>query len=282
MALLYGKPVADKILDDTKTRIASSGIVPGLAVILVGDDPASHIYVGLKEKTAGQIGMLFERRYFPADVTEDDIMAAIGALNQRKDIHGIIVQLPLPEGFDTDRIIAAIAPDKDADGFHQETLKRLSAGDKDAYPVLPTAVLELLRATGESVVGKDAVVVVNSEILGKVMAAVLSLEGMRAEFILSEHIIMGQRQIKNADIVISACGIPNLIKGDMLQAGAIVIDAGITRVGDTVIGDAEENSVGAIASFLTPVPGGIGPVTVATLLARVTAAAARKTSIIDK
>lgn len=273
MTLLYGKPVADKIFDDTKRRIESSGITPGLAVILVGDDPASRIYVGLKEQTAGRIGMLFEKHGFSASAAQDEIIAAIETLNQQKNIHGIIVQLSLPDGFDTDRIIAAIAPEKDADGFHQETLKRLFSGDKGSYPVLPIAVLELLRATRETLVGKNAVVVVNSELLGQVMTQVLRLEGIHAEFILADRIEAEPMRLKSARIVISACGIPNLIKGDMLQLGVIVIDAGITRVGDVVVGDIEQDSVGAVASFLTPVPGGVGPVTVATLLARVTAAA---------
>lgn len=275
MALLYGKPVAENILDDAKRRIASSGIRPGLAAILIGDDPASRIYVGLKAKTAERIGMLFEEHDFPADAIEDDIIAAIGALNRRDDIHGIIVQLPLPEGFDADRIIAAIAPGKDADGFHQETLARLSAGDKDAYPVLPGAILVLLRATGRPLAGMRAVVIANSELLGRVMTQVLSLERMQTEFILTEHIVAESACLKNADIVVSACGMPGLITGGMLRFGAIVIDAGITRVGDAVVGDIEAESVGAVASFLTPVPGGVGPVTVAALLARVTAMACR-------
>ncbi|MFZ2300076.1 MAG: bifunctional 5,10-methylenetetrahydrofolate dehydrogenase/5,10-methenyltetrahydrofolate cyclohydrolase [Candidatus Moraniibacteriota bacterium] len=276
MALLYGKPVADKMLAETQARIAAAGVTPGLAVILVGDDPASHIYVGLKEKAAGRIGMLFEKRCFPADTAEDDIIAAIGVLNRRGDIHGIIVQLPLPAWFDTDRIIAAIAPDKDADGFHQETLARLSAGDKNAYPVLPLAVLALLRATRAPLAAMSATVIVNSALLGKVMTQVLRLEGMSAEFILPAHIVAEQTRLKNAAIVVSACGIPDLLQGSMLRHGAVVIDAGIVRVGGMVVGDADQESVGAIASFLTPVPGGVGPVTVATLLARVTAAALRK------
>lgn len=275
MALLYGKPVAENILDDAKRRIASSGIRPGLAAILVGDDPASRIYVGLKAKTAERIGMLFEKHDFPAGAAQDEIIAAIAGLNRRDDIHGIIVQLPLPEGFDTDRIIAAIAPEKDADGFHQETLSRLFSGDKSAYPVLPAAVVELLRATGEPVIGKNAVVIVKSELLGKVMTTALSLEGIEARFILAESITTEDERLKNADIVVSACGLPNLIKGGMLKPGVIVIDAGITRAGEAVVGDIEAKSVGPVAAFFTPVPGGVGPVTVATLLARVTAMACR-------
>lgn len=275
MTLLYGKPVAENILDDAKRRIASSGIRPGLAAILVGDDPASRIYVRLKAKTAERIGMLFEEHDFSAGAAEEDILAALAGLNQRDDIHGIIVQLPLPDGFDADRIIAAIAPEKDADGFHQETLRRLFAGDRDAYPVLPAAVLALLRATGQPMTDKNAVVVANSELLGKVMTAVFSLEGIRAQLVLAECLEERKEQVKNADIVVSACGAPDLITGGMLRLDVIVIDAGITRVGDAVVGDADRESVGQVASFLTPVPGGVGPVTVATLLARVAAMASR-------
>lgn len=277
MALFYGKPIADKILSETKNRIAVSGITPGLAVILVGDDASSHLYVSLKEKSAEDIGIHFEKFIFLARATADEVKECINTLNKRSDIHGIIVQLPLPKGFDVDEIITCIDPNKDTDGFHTETLKWFLAGDKDACPVFPRAVISLIRAAMGYRFGDKAVVVANSSLLGEVMVQALVLEGLQAEYILSsesrENISL---KTKDARIVVTACGKANFITGDMIQENGIVIDGGISHVDDKIVGDADRLTVENKAKFLSPVSGGVGPVTVATLLARVTDSALRR------
>lgn len=277
MALLYGKPIADKILFETKNRIAVSGITPGLAVILVGDDASSHLYVSLKEKAAENIGIHFEKFLFPVETEIVEVMNCIDTLNKRNDIHGIIVQLPLPDERNTDAIIAHIDPNKDTDGFHPETLKWFLAGDKDACPVFPRAVLSLIRAAMGYRFGDRAVVIANSSLLGEVMTQALTLEGLQAEYILGsesrEDIAL---KTKEARIVVTACGRANFITGDMIAENSIVIDGGISHIDDKIVGDADRLTVENKAKFLSPVSGGVGPVTVATLLARVTDAALRR------
>lgn len=274
MSLLFGKPIAERILTETREKIEHAGIAPGLAVILVGDDLESHKYVGLKEERAREVGIRLEKILFPSSVSHSDVMRAIEALNERPDIHGIIVQLPLPEGFPTDEIIAQIDPSKDTDGFHQETLKRFLGGDASACPVFPRAIIELVRETGVSFHGEKAIAVVNSNIMGRVLAFALSLEGLESEYVLSAD---GQeavaRETKEARVVVTACGIPDLLTAGMLSSDAIVIDGGNVHVNGMVQGDVLRGEVESHVAFLSPVPGGVGPVTVATLLSRVTAAA---------
>lgn len=274
MALLYGKPVADQILAETKARIQTVGIVPGLAAILVGDDASSHLYVSLKEKAAVEIGIHFEKHLFPETVPASEILAAIAVLNERSDIHGIIVQMPLPAGFAPDAIIAAIAPQKDADGFQEATVARFLAGDSAACPVFPRAMLALLRHGKGYYLGDTGLALVNSDLLGKVLVEALLLEGLQAEYVLSnEQPDIIAEKVKKAHVILTACGIPGFITGDMIAAEAIVIDGGISQQEGRVVGDADRASVETKVRFLTPVPGGVGPVTVATLLARVTDAA---------
>jgi methylenetetrahydrofolate dehydrogenase (NADP+)/methenyltetrahydrofolate cyclohydrolase len=277
MALLYGKPIADKILAETKKKISTSGIKPGLAVILVGDDTSSHLYVNLKEKAAKEIGIHFEKFLFPVGTRTQEIVQCIEELNRRADVHGVIVQLPLPDELDTDKIIASIDPCKDTDGFHEQTLKHFLAGDKDACPVFPRAMIELLRAAKGYRIGEKGLVLANSDLLGRVMTQALVLEGLQAEYILSEekkeNIVT---RIKKAHVIVTACGIANLITGEMISENIIIIDGGISHVDGKVVGDVERRSVETKARFLSPVPGGVGPVTVASLLARVTDAALRR------
>lgn len=274
MALLFGKPIAERILSETKERIRASSVTPGLAVILVGDDFQSHKYVGLKEKRAMEVGIHFEKKLLPETVAFEDICATIKSYNERDDIHGIIVQLPLPAGFPTDEIIARIDPTKDTDGFHPETIRRFLTGDFVACPVFPRAIVELLRETKREFHGEKAVVVANSDLLGKVMAFVLSLEGLESVYVLSsESRDVIAEKTKGALVVVTACGIPNFLTAEMLASDAIVLDGGNVHVGDKVQGDVERETVESSVAFLSPVPGGVGPVTVATLLARVTDAA---------
>lgn len=277
MALLYGKPVADKLLLETKNRIETSGVVPGLAVILVGNDAPSHLYVNLKEKSAKEIGIHFEKFLFDALVPVEKIYECIDALNERDDIHGIIVQLPLPDGFDTDAIIRHIDPKKDTDGFHEKTLEHFLAGDIDACPVFPRAMLELLRTGKGYYLGEKGLVVANSDMLGKIMTQALALEGLDSGYILSsEKKEIIAEKTKEAKVVVTACGMADLITGEMIAENSIVIDGGISHLDGKVVGDVDRESVERKSRWLTPVPGGVGPVTVASLLARVTDAALRK------
>lgn len=277
MALLSGKLIAERILAETKDRILASGVRPGLTVVLVGDYIESHKYVGLKEERAREVGIAFEKMIFPPTVTSSELIATIEGLNARPDIHGIIVQLPLPTGMPTDAIIATIDPKKDTDGFHQETLKRFLGGDISATPVFPRAIISLLRETGVSFHGEKGIAVVNSSIIGRVLAFALSLEGLETEYILRAE---GQEAIahetREARVVVTACGVPDLITANMLSSDAIVIDGGNVHVNDKVQGDVKRDEVEPQVAFLSPVPGGVGPVTVATLLARVTDAALTK------
>jgi methylenetetrahydrofolate dehydrogenase (NADP+)/methenyltetrahydrofolate cyclohydrolase len=274
MALLYGKPIADKILADAKRRISLTHSVPGLSVVLIGEDAPSHLYVNLKEKAAQEIGVHFEKFLFSATTPVLEITTCIDQLNTRDDIHGIIVQLPLPSGLDADAVIAHIDPSKDTDGFHHETLKRFLAGDKSACPVFPRAVTELLHAGGGYHIGDRGVVVANSKLLGEVMTQALALEGLQAEYILSttsrEEIA---RKLREARVIVTACGIAQLITGEMVAENSIIIDGGISHVDGGIVGDVDRGSVENKARFLSPVSGGVGPVTVASLLARVTDAA---------
>lgn len=278
MSLLLGKPIAERILHETRERIHRAGsITPGLAVILVGDDLESHKYVGLKEERAKEVGIRLEKFLYPSKTDESEVMQCIDELNTRSDIHGIIVQLPLPDGFSTDEIIARIEPAKDTDGFHQETLKRFLGGDMSACPVFPRAMVELVRETGVSFHGDKAVAVVNSNIMGRILAFALSLEGLACEYVLSAD---GKEAIASetmeARVVVTACGIPDLVTTQMLSPDAIVIDGGNVHVNGKVQGDVFREEVENKVAYLSPVPGGVGPVTVATLLSRVTDAALKK------
>lgn len=276
MALLYGKPIADRIISETKKRIEVSGTLPGLAVILVGDDASSRLYVSLKEKSAEDVGIHFEKFLFPAEVKRDEVMNRIDDLNKRDDIHGIIVQLPLPDGFDTDEIIGHIDPHKDTDGFHTETLRHFLAGDRDACPVFPRAVIELLHSAGGYRIGEKGLVIANSQLLGEVMTQALTLEGLQAEYILSgesrENIALKTRE---ASVIVTACGIAGFITGDMLVENMVIIDGGISHIDGKIVGDVDRASAENKVRFLSPVSGGVGPVTVATLLARVADATLR-------
>ncbi|NTW26999.1 MAG: bifunctional 5,10-methylenetetrahydrofolate dehydrogenase/5,10-methenyltetrahydrofolate cyclohydrolase [Candidatus Moranbacteria bacterium] len=269
MKLLYGKPVAEKILSRLKRDISLCDSKPGLAVILVGNDKASHLYVNLKEKTAVEIGMNFFRHDLRDDVAQEEILQLIEKLNADEKVHGIIVQLPLPQGFDTQKIISNIDPKKDADGFHPTNTELFLQGKFGIAPVFPRAILQLIASSREDLKDKKAVVVANSDEFGKIMSAMLKRENIIASYILSGNISSQLGQIGDSDIVVSAVGSPGLLRGEMLKNGSIVIDGGIEKVGDKVFGDVDFGSVKALDGFITPVPGGVGPVTIACLLENV-------------
>jgi len=269
MTILYGKPVSDRILADLKEKISRGESVPGLAVILVGQDKASKIYVGLKERRANEIGVDFSLFRFPADATEDGIILKIRELNGDRTINGIIVQVPLPKKFDTQRIIDEISPEKDVDGFHPENIERFQEEGDVFWPVFPKAIVTLLESAGEDLAGKNAVVVANSEKFGQVMRTALQRKGVRTEYVLFENVTAEVERIRKADIVVTAVGEPGIIHGDMIKKGAIIIDGGIVENENKVLGDVDFESVKEIATYVSPVPGGVGPVTIACLLENV-------------
>lgn len=274
MPLLPGTTVAQTLLAEVEMTIRQAKLRPGLAVILVGDYIESHKYVALKEARAKEIGVYFEKHFFPDSVSADELFALIDTLNSRSDIHGILIQLPLPLGLPTDELIGKLLPAKDVDGFHMVTVNHFLAGDRAACPVFPLAVWELIHATHEKLQGERGIAVVNSVLLGEVFAQSLRLEGMEGEYVLRsagpEAIATATR---GARVVITACGIPDLITADMVSSKAIVIDGGNVHVNGKVRGDVDRDLVLHKVAWLSPVPGGVGPVTIACLLKRVTLAA---------
>ncbi len=272
MRLLLGKPVAEKILDDVKKKIAESGVTPGLAVILVGNDKPSQAYVFIKEKKAAEIGIHFEKFVLPKEVSESDIVELIRKLNNRQEIHGIIVQMPLPLGIDADKVVATINPNKDADGFHADTIGKFLGGDKERIPVFPMAIMEMVKASGISLHGKSAVVVANSHRFGDLMKKPLFDEGTLVDVIFCDELESQSHRgaLVNAQIMITACGRGGLIRRNMVPKAALIIDGGIIEISNKIFGDVDLESFEGTDTAISPVPGGVGPVTVACLLRRVT------------
>jgi methylenetetrahydrofolate dehydrogenase (NADP+)/methenyltetrahydrofolate cyclohydrolase len=265
--ILSGKKVAEGIFSEAN-QIASDCLVrPGLGVVLIGDDPASHLYVGIKERRAEELGFHFRKELLPATTAEDKVIQVIEILNDDPDIHGIIVQLPLPEGLDADRIIGAIDPRKDADGFHPETVRRFLSGDMSAMPVFPLAIMELIRSVEKSISGKRGVIFANSTIFGDIMYHALKHDGIDPTIIPVREIAYREDEIALADVIVSALGVSERFPRDIFKSGSIVIDGGISERDGNVYGDVA--SIGDDSKiYLTPVPGGVGPVTVACLLRR--------------
>lgn len=276
MELLSGKKIADEILTYLKGIIVQEKLAPRLAVILVGDDPASHLYVKLKKIAAEKIGIGFQTFLFPKNTTSTAIEECLLVLNQDINVHGILLQLPLPFGLDEDKLVQTIDPEKDADGFHRETLKKFLSGDMSAEPVFPRAIATLIRSAGRDLQGKKAVAIVNSELFGKIIDRTLRNLNLYSHIYLHDQFKAGTVNIQDATVVVSACGKAGMIRGEMLSSGAIVIDGGITLLNGKSVGDVDAESVASLAGFLSPVPGGVGPVTVASLLARVVDSARRK------
>ncbi|MBU1146117.1 bifunctional 5,10-methylene-tetrahydrofolate dehydrogenase/5,10-methylene-tetrahydrofolate cyclohydrolase [Patescibacteria group bacterium] len=264
--IIDGKNLAAEIRGEIKEEIAELGITPGLAVILVGADPASHLYVGLKEKAAAEVGITFEKFLFFATEPEEKIIGKIRELNSRPDIHGIIVQLPLPQSYDENKIVAAIDPKKDADGFHPENIAKLLAGAPEIIPPVISGILKLIGSTGTKLKNKKISILANSEILAKPLEKILS--GNDIQTIITPETIT--TEISDADIVITALGRPKFITAEAIKPGTILIDVGTTRLEDgATVGDVDFDSAAPKAGAITPVPGGVGPMTVAELLQNV-------------
>jgi methylenetetrahydrofolate dehydrogenase (NADP+)/methenyltetrahydrofolate cyclohydrolase len=277
--LLNGKALAAEIrhgIRDEVTRRVRSGLAtPGLAVLLVGSDPASEIYVGSKRKACADVGINSHAFDLPYNVSQAELLALIDRLNQDSDIHGILVQLPLPPHIDPETIIERISPDKDVDGFHPYNVGRLALRLPLLRPCTPAGVMTLLEHTGQDLKGMDAVVVGASNIVGRPMALELLLAGCT---VTTTHRFTRDLPgyVASAQILVVAAGKPGLVKGEWIQPGATVIDVGINRDSSgKVIGDVEFDIAAQRAGWITPVPGGVGPMTVATLLRNTLAAAQR-------
>lgn len=266
MQILNGKKISQAILRELKSKIDKEKVKPGLGVVLVGDDKASRIYVGLKQKAAKEIGMKFKKVKLSEKTGEREILEEIKKLNNDKNIHGIIVQLPLPKHLNANKIISAIDPQKDVDGFHKENVKLFLAGRERFVPVFPGAIMKLIEASRKKLAGTSALVIANSKEFGEMMEVFLEKKGVRANYILQKNVKNNLEKIKKADILVSACGIPGLVNGKMIKNGAVVIDGGITKKGKKTLGDVDFESTKKLTGFISPVPGGVGPVTVAMLL----------------
>jgi methylenetetrahydrofolate dehydrogenase (NADP+)/methenyltetrahydrofolate cyclohydrolase len=247
--------------------VAATGVVPHLAAVLVGDDPASAVYVRNKQIACDKAGFKSTLHRLPADTAQAELLDLIRALNAAPSVHGILVQLPLPKGLDTTLILDAVSPAKDVDGFHPENVGLMQQGRPRFLPCTPAGVMRMLKVSGLETSGKHAVVIGRSDIVGKPMAALLSQKGADATVTLCHS---RTRDIgafcRSADILVAAIGIPQFVKGDMVKPGAVVIDVGINRVGDKLVGDVDYAPAAQIASAITPVPGGVGPMTIAMLL----------------
>lgn len=271
MIKLDGKDLAQRIKlqlkEETLKLKESLGKVPGLAIILVGDNPASKIYVNSKIKGCSELGFESFAHFLPEDTSEERVLELIGELNEDERVNGILVQLPLPKHIDEKKVIDKIALNKDVDGFKPENLGLLMLGDKDSMqPCTPAGIMELLRAYSIELVGKDVVVVGRSNIVGKPMGSLLINEGATVTTCNSKTKDL-KAKTSQADMVIMAIGQAKFLTEDMVKEGAIIVDVGINRTEDGLFGDVDYDGVSKKAAYITPVPGGVGPMTVAMLFA---------------
>ncbi len=277
-AVIDGKAIAADVRAAISARTAKLSIKPGLAVLLIGEDPASDVYVTMKERAAKEVGFHSVVERYPADVPEADILARIDQLNHDPTIHGFFVQMPVPKHIDPDRIMRAIDPAKDVDGFHPTNQGLLLQGAPIFISATPRGVVELLMRSGHSPRGKRVVVLGRSNIVGKPLAAALLIKGERGDATVT---VAHSRTpdlpalCRQADILIAAIGQPRFVKGDWIKPGACVIDVGTNRVDGKLVGDVDFEAAKQIASAITPVPGGVGPMTIAMLLQNTLDAAER-------
>jgi methylenetetrahydrofolate dehydrogenase (NADP+)/methenyltetrahydrofolate cyclohydrolase len=278
--IIDGKAVAARIrkkLAEEVAQLKQQSITPGLAVVLVGDDPASRVYVSMKEKACQETGIFSDEHKLAATTSEAELLALIDRLNLDPRIHGILVQLPLPKQINEATVLEAISPNKDVDGFHPYNVGRLAIGKPLFQPCTPYGVMVLLDETGIDLAGKEVVVVGRSNIVGKPVAF-MCLQRHATVTICHSRTRDLPSQVRRGDVVIAAVGQPEMIKGDWLKEGAVVIDVGVNRVGEKkLVGDVEFASAEKRASAITPVPGGVGPMTI-TMLLQNTVESARRTA----
>ena len=276
--ILSGKEVAESVydrMDESIISLSSQGVVPGLAAVLMGNDPASEVYVRMKTKRFSKLNLHSETFYMPADLKEHDIADVISKLNENPKYHGILVQLPLPKHIDTEKILNAVSPEKDVDGFHPENLGRLASGKPRFIPCTPKGILEILKHYDISTQGKHVVVVGRSNIVGRPISLLLGLKndtGNATVTVCHSRTPDIGYHTRQADIIIAAVGVNKLIDADMVSPGTVIIDVGVNRVDDDsekgyhLEGDVNFDAVQGIASAVTPVPGGVGPMTIAMLV----------------
>ncbi|MEE0059835.1 MAG: bifunctional methylenetetrahydrofolate dehydrogenase/methenyltetrahydrofolate cyclohydrolase FolD [Acutalibacteraceae bacterium] len=258
--------VKQQVADECTKIFAEKGIKPGLAVIIVGDDPASRVYVNNKKKACELVGFISREYALPAQTTQEELMALVNQLNEDKEINGILCQLPLPKHLDEKAVIEAISPQKDVDAFHAVNVGKIMIGDFDFLPCTPAGVMELLAYYDIDICGKECVVLGRSNIVGKPMSMLL-LHKNGTVTVCHSRTANLKEVCKRADILVAAVGIPKFVKEDMVKEGAVVIDVGINRdENGKLCGDVDFADVESVASYITPVPGGVGPMTIAMLM----------------
>ncbi len=267
--IISGKEVSAKVRADVKAEcelLKEKGIDPGLAVIIVGNDPASRVYVNNKKKACAEVGFLSEEYALPEDTTQEELLAIIEKLNNNPQINGILCQLPLPKHIDEKAIINSISPLKDVDAFHPSNVGKIMIGDYHFLPCTPAGVMELIHSAGIDVCGKKCVVIGRSNIVGKPMSMLLLHENGTVTICHSKTENL-KEICSNADILVAAVGKPKFVKADMVKAGAVVLDVGVNRdENGKLCGDVDFAEVEPKASYITPVPGGVGPMTIAMLM----------------
>ncbi len=275
--LIDGKAVSARLRQEMKAEVEAlkeKGITPGLAVVLVGEDPASQVYVRNKIRACEELGIRSENHLLPADTTQEALLGLIGELNRREEVSGILVQLPLPRQIREEAVIAAIAPEKDVDAFHAQNVGRIVQGSYRFLPCTPAGVMELIRSTGVAVEGKECVVIGRSNIVGKPMAMLMLHQNATVTICHSRTQSLAETA-RRADILIVAIGKAKFVTADMVKEGAVVIDVGMNRdENGKLCGDVDFASVEPKAGYITPVPGGVGPMTI-TMLMRNTITAAK-------
>jgi len=288
-SIIDGTALAAKVTADVATKVAAlkaGGVTPGLTVVLVGEDPASAVYVGSKERTCIELGMHGETIRRPATITQDELLGIVDRLNDDPAIHGILVQMPLPKQINPDAIVRRIRPDKDVDGFHPVNVGKLLIGEKDGFaPCTPAGVLYMLEASGVKTAGADCVIVGRSNIVGKPMSSLMVQPGVDATVTVCHSRTRDlAAHTRRADILIVAAGRAQMITGELVKPGAVVIDVGMNRIPDStkksgtrLVGDVAFDEVRQVASRITPVPGGVGKMTIAMLMSNTVRAAAQQT-----
>jgi len=274
--ILDGKMVSARIKSELKAevdKLQEKGIRPGLAVVIVGNDPASRVYVNSKKKACAEIGIYSEEYALPEETTQQELLELVNELNRRDNIHGILVQLPLPKHLDEEEVINTISPSKDVDAFHPLNVGKIMIGNFDFLPCTPAGIMELIKESGVPVEGKECVVVGRSNIVGKPQAMLL-LHQHGTVTICHSRTKNLKEVCRRADILVAAVGKPELITADMVKPGAVVIDVGMNRLDNgKLVGDVDFKNVSEIASAITPVPGGVGPMTIAMLMRNTVTAA---------
>lgn len=280
--IIDGKAISAKIKEGLKQEVAqmtAQGVRPGLAVVIVGNDPASRVYVNLKKRDCEELGILSKEYALPEDTSEEALLQLIDTLNHDVSIHGILVQLPVPKQIDENKIIAAISPEKDVDAFHVQNVGKIMVGTYSFLPCTPAGCMELIASTGVEISGKNCVVVGRSNIVGKPMAMLLLHKNGTVTIAHSKTENLAE-VCRNADILVAAVGKPKLIKGDMIKPGAVVIDVGTTKMPNgKLCGDVDFEEASKVAGYITPVPGGVGPMTRVILMKNTVTAAKLQNSL---